>query len=346
MLWTLTAMAAEDQWPEGTTLYVGIDGEVYDVTGGGAFAPRQRIVDLERYAAGQVTFTPDRRHALVSLVDDGEVLAVTPDGTVETFATGLRGPTGLLRMSDGRIIVAEFDDGELVDISAGGDFTDAVPANTGLFGPRNLAEASDGTLYVADQASDAVYTADLEGGPVRVFATAMPEVRGIAWLEGALFAAYDERIVDITAGGDQTEALAFALGADFFSLCVTGEGRLLSGALFGTELWDVTPGGAIATGSPWASQLPAGDTTLGTAPLDPETITPSPADTGTPPEPDPTGDTGMVDITEPDGCGCAADPGPARAVAPWLVVLGVLRRRSPRTRTAPGHRRASARTIP
>ncbi|MEO0606469.1 MAG: hypothetical protein AAF211_33895, partial [Myxococcota bacterium] len=148
VLWTLAAMATEDPWPEGTTLYVGVDGEVYDITEGGAFAPRERVVDLDRYVVGQVAFTADRRHALVPVIGDGEVLSVTRDGAAEVFATGLQGPTGLLRTSDGRLIVAEFDDGELIDITAGGDFTDAVPANTGLFAPRNLVEAVVGCVFV------------------------------------------------------------------------------------------------------------------------------------------------------------------------------------------------------
>ncbi|MEN0060645.1 MAG: hypothetical protein AAGA48_00775 [Myxococcota bacterium] len=327
MIWMCAAaVAGGGLWPEGTTLYVGADGKVFDVTGGGSFMPRDIVADLERYVAGQVAFTADRQLALVTSINTGEVMGVTPEGTFAVFATGLAQPSGIWRTVSGRIIVAEFDDGSLIDITAGGSFEDAVPVNTGLFAPRCLAESPDGTLFVSDQYSDAVYIADLGGGPVTLFAADMPSVRGIAWHNGALYAAFNSQIVDITAGGIQTGAIAFATGAEFFSLAATGDGRLVSGELFGAELYDVTAGGNLSSDDPWATSLPIGETNLGTAPPDPNDVVPTPedshVDTGTAPPVLPVPPAAPVDPGTDSRGGCACGPASmAPSGLPWLVVL-------------------------
>ena len=60
------------------------------------------------------------------------VLRISSSGVVDAFATGISGPTGLVLLADGRLLVVSYRDEVVIDISAGGDFTGATPFASGF----------------------------------------------------------------------------------------------------------------------------------------------------------------------------------------------------------------------
>ncbi|MEM8609593.1 MAG: hypothetical protein AAGF92_20995, partial [Myxococcota bacterium] len=269
-------LPAAAQYVSGDVYYAATNGEIVNVTGGGDLTG-QVFTDTEQYTAGQLAWAPDLSTMYLGLVNDGLVLAIDSEGGVTTFAEGLDGPTGLLMTRDQVLLVAEFNEGAITDITAGGDMTGVAPMTDGLSGPRHLAELSDGTILVADQFEDAVYdvlypTGGTVGAP---FASGLPAVRAMIATEDDTIYAGAQRlrnqvfvgaVFDITGGGDFESALPYASGQSFFSLTMSGDDRLLSGEVFGSELWDITGGGDFAAAAPFATGLPPGETSVGTVP--------------------------------------------------------------------------------
>lgn len=267
---------ASAQFVSGDVYYTATTGEIINVTSGGDFTG-ELFVDTDQYSIGQLAWSADLATMYLSLFTTGEVVAIDPAGNVTTFASGLSGPTGLLLTNDGTFLAAEFDTGEITDISGGGSMAGVAPLTTGLSGPRHLAQLSDGTVLVADQDLDAVFDALYpSGGAVgEPFAAGLIEVRAmIATDDDTIYAATREFVseeftgfvYDITGGGDFAAAAPFASGQSFFSLTVSGAGRLLSGELFGSVIWDITGGGDFSTSAAFATGLPEGETPLGTVP--------------------------------------------------------------------------------
>jgi hypothetical protein len=155
----------------------------------------------------------------------GTVLNITTSGAPPTtFATGLSGPV-VLWCNANEMWVAEYNTGEVTNITAGGDFSATPAFATGLPGSTLLGiyRTKAGGLYVS------VTTGGAGDG-----------------------------IYDITAGGDFSGASPYATvpGGCAYSL-TENNGALLASDLCSTGIYDVTAGGV---GVPWATNLP---TTLG-----------------------------------------------------------------------------------
>lgn len=271
-----TSVSAAAQFVSGDIYYTATTGKIVNVTGGGDFTD-EFFVDTGEYSIGQLAWSEDLTTMYLSLFNTGEVIAIDSTGNVTTFASGLSAPTGLLRTNDGVFLAAEFETGEITDITAGGSMAGVAPLTDGLSAPRHLAQLSDGTVLVADQDADAVYDVlypmgGTVGPPFADGLIAVPVI--IVTEDDTIYCATREFVngeftgfvYDITGGGDFSAASPFASGQSFFSLTVSGDGRLLSGELFGSVIWDITGGGDFSSATPFATGLPEGESPLGTVP--------------------------------------------------------------------------------
>ncbi|MBX2801010.1 MAG: GlyGly-CTERM sorting domain-containing protein [Myxococcales bacterium] len=323
----------------GDVYYGGANSEIVRVVEGDT---HPILVQLDTYSAGQIAFSPDLTTLYFTVYNPGQVVAVEPDGTFTTVATGLDTPTGLLVTQQGRMLVSSFKAGQILDVTKGGDQTYTKPLTTGLKGPRSLVQLPTGEVLVADQILDGVYDVGYPDGGVAELFAEVELVRHLAHDGKVLYAVSEGFVFDITAGGIFQPREALSFGQPFFSLTVDGKGRLLSGELTGTVLWDVTAGGDFDEATPFATGLPLGETLLATVPQavpEPPLETGDTADTSdtgeAPTEPTPTDDTGtpstdgtvVLDGEGDGGCGCQQPGGSAGWLALALAALAPLRRR-------------------
>ncbi|MGD9341495.1 MAG: SMP-30/gluconolactonase/LRE family protein [Chromatiales bacterium] len=124
----------------------------------GAFAPNDSLKDADLVALGQVygpeDIAVDNDGRIYGGTQDGKVIRVLADGTVETFAeTGGR-PLGLHFDGAGNLIVADAYRG-LLSLSPGGEIAVLTTGADGIpFGfTDDLDIASDGTIYFSDASS-------------------------------------------------------------------------------------------------------------------------------------------------------------------------------------------------
>lgn len=111
-----------------------------NVTSGGNLSGATPLATINR-CPGQIAWSADLNTAYVTEYDVDRVVAVSPSGTVTVFATGIDGPTGLLRTDDGRLLVVSFGTDRVLDISAGGRLLIRCPVRVGVPGPPQPAAA-------------------------------------------------------------------------------------------------------------------------------------------------------------------------------------------------------------
>jgi hypothetical protein len=242
-------------------------GALHNVSAGGDFSSATPHAALPGRTPGQIAWSSDLTTAYVTMFDLGTVVAVTATGSVSTFAAGFSGPTGLLRTRDGSLYVAEYDTGDVFDITSG----IATPFASGLSGPRNMVELSSGEILISEQGSGQV--TDLSGGGD--LTAALPFASGLGAnadvvqdSAGRIFVSQWglRQVMDITAGGDFSLATPFATGQTFMGLAVDGGGRLLASELFGPNVYDITAGGDFSAAMPFAFSLNSGESALDTVP--------------------------------------------------------------------------------
>src|SRR5262245_2584468 len=245
--------------------------QLLNVTGGGNFAGAPPLATLAGSSIGQMAWSPNRATLYVTLFALDRVDTVTTSGAQSVFATGLSGPTGLLTTRDGRLLVANFGAGTVVDITGGGNFGGAPAFATGLSGPRNLVQLADNRILIAAQSSGRVIDITAGGNfgadPGFAFGLSGP-LDLVQNASGHIFVSESSssQVTDITAGGDFTGVAPFAFGRQFAGLTIDGTGRLLANNLVGTNAWDITAGGNFSAVSPWAFNLPPAETAFDTVP--------------------------------------------------------------------------------
>lgn len=165
------------------------------------------------------------------MVRFGEVTSATP--TLEVFTSGLKGPTGIARLADGRLVIAQSSTNDLVVLDPAACATPPcaapAPAVAGLGTPGDLALDEDGSILVLER----------NGGDATAGAGTLSRV--------------DSRTGKVTlvaSGLDLPEAVAVigrtAYVAERGSV-VTPTGRLVAVSL---EQGTVTPFGAGGLGAP------------------------------------------------------------------------------------------------
>jgi hypothetical protein len=121
----------------------------------------------------------------VLLEDTGSVLAVDAstgrlvrwrDDRPETVADGLQRPVALLRLDRRRVLVSEFDRGQLMEIRL--DTGARRVRVTGLERPTGLALLPDGRIAIVESAARRVRVADLRSGRHRMISEGLPLALG------------------------------------------------------------------------------------------------------------------------------------------------------------------------
>ncbi len=244
---------------------------VFDITGGGTFGIETLIAETTE-SPGQMAWSEDSETLYISEFFMNRILAVSSAGSVSTFATGISGPTGLVRLSDGRILASSYRDKIVIDVSAGGDFSTATPFASGFGSPRNMLQFADGSILLADQGSNRAVdiTAGGDFSNVQGFAYGIP--RGpfdlIEDASGRILASSFDGAFEITLGGDFSGATPFAFGIQFIGLAIDAEGRTLATDFSSSNIYDISAGGDFTSAVPFAQGMPGyGDTSLDSVPV-------------------------------------------------------------------------------
>lgn len=243
---------------------------LFDVTLGGDQQGATPVAVIQR-SPGQIAWDASLL-AYITQFDSDSVVRIDASGAVTTFATGLDGATGLLIESGGRMLAVAYRDAAVFDISAGGDFTTAVPFATGFVGPRNLLQLATGEILLADQLRRAVF--DISAGGdftnATAFASGFPPYGPYDLVQdsaGRIFASTDAGVFDITSGGNFSSATPHATGRSFSGLAVAAEGRLLASDLSSGDVFDIAAAGNYASATPFAWNLAgSGDSALDEVP--------------------------------------------------------------------------------
>jgi hypothetical protein len=245
------------------TVFVGGNGSntsLFNITGGGAVTTAFATTGSSS-EAGQLAWSADLSTMYMSIYGANKVVAITANGTVTDFATNLNGPTGLLMTSSGHLLVSAFNANDIFDITAGGNFSGAVPFATGLSSPRNLLQVAPGTIYVTDQGSGDVKNVAAGGNmaSVTAFATGLSTPVDIVSFNGHIYVANlgTGSVLDITAGG--SSPTVFASGLGFVGLTVDGN-KLLADVLATNNVYNITAGGAFTSASPTFATIASGFT--------------------------------------------------------------------------------------
>ncbi|MEJ7728442.1 MAG: gluconolactonase [Polyangiaceae bacterium] len=130
--------------------------------------------------AGQtygVRFHPDGR-LLAAAVQQGKLVAITPEGDVSDYVTGLSGPNGIYPDFDGNVWVTEFGGNKVTRVGA--DLQkETVAEGTNASSPNGVVlDAAHNRLFYTEYGDGKVQRVDLGG--------ANPEAVEVATVEGAL----------------------------------------------------------------------------------------------------------------------------------------------------------------
>jgi hypothetical protein len=239
---------------------------VFDITGGGSITAGD-LIGATSSSPGQIAWSSDFQTLYMTEFDTNRVLAISSAGVVTPFATGINGPTGLLRTADGPLLAVSYYAGAVYDVSTGGDFSSAVAFATGFDLPRNLLQLANGHILLADQGLERVFDITNGGDSAGAQGFAYGFSQGpydIAQdAAGRIFASTRGPVFDITAGGDFSGSPAFAHSVNFISLAVDGEGRLLAGEFLSGDVFDISAGGDFSAATAFAQNIPGfGDTSL------------------------------------------------------------------------------------
>jgi len=90
-----------------------------------------------------------------------QVILITPEGTVSTFATGFNGASGNDFDNDGNLLQSSITGGFISKVDAQG--TASTFVSTGVSGPVGVAVAADGSLFVANCGNNTISKVDVDG---------------------------------------------------------------------------------------------------------------------------------------------------------------------------------------
>lgn len=273
------SLSATPLFVPGDLLWATQDGRIYDVpttsTTSTNYTSKQPIANLGATVYGQMAFSFDAKTAYVSVYGANKVVGISDSGVVSNFATDVANPSGLIRTSTGKMLVASLTEGKVYDITSGA----AVLYATGLVNPRNMVETSAG-IYIADQGNKTVKL--LTPGNMAAVTPLAYNIDAVALasFNDHLYAAGSESgwVFDITAGGNMTGKTPFARNKPFTSLAV-GNGKLYagtnSGSVANSGIWEIpkASNSFTSTNAVAYNMALSGDTLLSVVP---NAVTPPP----------------------------------------------------------------------
>lgn len=125
----------------------------------------------------------------VSLINDGKVVRIAPDGGKTVIATGLKSPKGLAVAPDGAIYVISLGTWGLYRIPVGGA-PQLIATLTSVDHVDDVAVAPDGDIYVLDGGFGRIW-AITPSGTVRMFYDGIAQGYGQSLLSNAMSMAFD-----------------------------------------------------------------------------------------------------------------------------------------------------------
>ena len=238
----------------------GVSAWIHNISAGGDFAGATPFATFDSHGPGpvfgEICFSTDLTTMYVADFSAGIVHTVSTSGAVTSFATGLTNPIEVEYLPDGTILAQEYDNGRVVDITGGGDFTAAPGFITHTGTMRGLTLASNGDLLVGayddgevriGTAGGALSTLPLLGS---VPVTPLQSVN--EGLGGTILVGTDGEggdIYDLQTGSP----VVFASGRIFLNSATSP----VAGAVYATgtladQVFDITAGGDFSTASPFA----------------------------------------------------------------------------------------------
>ena len=162
------------------------------------------------------------------------------------------------------------DDGTILNIAGGGDFTAATRYATGLDTPQDLCIGPNGDLYVTEQSDGTVLIATNGGDLLAAtpYATGLSAPMGLACSPSQILVVEfaSGEVTDVTGGGDFATADPFAEGLDSpTGILVTSGGTIYVTENTVGEITDITAGGDFAGVPAYANMAPGGNGLMGMA---------------------------------------------------------------------------------
>ncbi|MDZ4801778.1 MAG: hypothetical protein SGI92_26775 [Bryobacteraceae bacterium] len=242
------SLSATPLFVSGDLLWAAQDGRIYDIsktrTSPLNFATGHApIANVGGTVLGQMAFSLDAKTAYVTVFGSNKVVTLTDSGQVSNHVTGIANPTGIIRTSTGKMLVASYTDGKIYDITSGSPVVYA----TGLVNPRNMVETAAG-IYVADQGNSTVKLL-IQGNMASVTPLAYGiDAVSIASFNNRLYVTSNSltSVYDVTAGGNMTAKTPVAKNKYFTSLAVAN-GHLYAGTNSSTAaasgIWEIPKSG-------------------------------------------------------------------------------------------------------
>ena len=165
---------------------------------------------------------------------------------------------------------APSDDGTVINIRGGGDFTSLPRFATGMDAPQDLCVGPGGDLYVTEQADGTILVITGGGDVVAAtpHATGLSAPMGLSCSDSQILVVEfgSGEVTDATAAGDYSAAPPFAEGLD----TPTGVLRTSNGTLYVSEnsageITDITSGGDFTGVAAFANNAPGGSGLIGMA---------------------------------------------------------------------------------
>jgi hypothetical protein len=259
------------------------EARIHNVTAGGDFSGATPFATLTGTGSvfGEICFSAKLDKMFVADFGAGVVHAVTPAGSVSTFATGLTSPVAVACRS-GRVYAQEFasgldpSNGSVVDITAGGNFASAPAFVSSTTALRGMTVTAGAALLIGSW-DDGRVRIGTNGGAFTSLPllAALPGAGVVQSIDegpnGEILVAVDDEIGEYQGGpifdfgsGTPTE---WATGLDFVNTATrVNNGQVLASAFTSDEIFDVTGGGDFALAAAFATGFAQLDTALAAVP--------------------------------------------------------------------------------
>ena len=177
------AVAADGTMYMGDFGYSGHPGDtVLRISADGIVEPFSTHEDMDSLT--MTTFASDGSIHQSSYGSD-RVFRIGVDGSAELIAEGIRGPTGIVELDDGTLVVEGYDSRALYKVSTDGT-TEEWVVDTRMNGPNGLTMGPDGTLYVICHRNGDLWSVDPDGSLEKLFAFPAPTAHGV-YHDGGVF---------------------------------------------------------------------------------------------------------------------------------------------------------------
>lgn len=155
---------------------------VFRVAPDGTVEPFVQTEDFQQLT--MTTFGPDGLLYQSDYAGD-RVYRIALDGTYELVAEGIDGPTGIVFLNDGDMLVESYNFSIVYRVTVDGTVTEFT-RDRGFNGINGMAMGPDGTLYIVNHRDGGLFSMD-QAGTVTELHMFPAETSHVAYLDGSLF---------------------------------------------------------------------------------------------------------------------------------------------------------------